>query len=171
MLLPRGTAWLACWGMLSIFFVISSALFCGGCGCGREASKTDQEAELAVVYTNRMHDPEYVEALSQNRIQQGLIVAARQKIADQMAALKEAVSASLPPDADEAVLEQALAEHPEWQNLEKAYQAKITEVNQTIEDAKALVRARMLQEKEDVEAVAAQQAVAAPRHNTQERQE
>lgn len=122
--------------IVSISFMV---FFAAGCKKKVETQGALPEKKLESVFTNRMNDAAYVEALRKNRTEQGLLAKERFAVMTQLKACQDRVKAALPANADEAVLKAALARDPEWQklNAQKAQgegrdQAKLAEARETI---------------------------------------
>lgn len=140
---------------LSIVFVCLT-----GPGCKRKAAPV-VEPELPRVFTNRMHDVTYVEALKENMGAQREQAAKRNDVVEKMTAMIERARKSLPEGADDEAVKAELAKSAEWRELEAQNARLIGEIEKTLAQARETVRQRMLAEADDLKAVADGRAVAA----------
>jgi len=155
----RATA-VVCMAIVSTIFVVF-----GTSGCKKKAVTPVSAAKpkLESVYTNRMNDAAYIEALRSNRVEQSVAANERLELARQQQLCQERVRAALPADAGEAALTNALALDPEWQRL-RAQRAEMDgRIQAKLLDAREAIRRRMEAESRAVEAVAAGRAEAADR--------
>jgi hypothetical protein len=123
-------------------------------GCKKKTAQDESEASLESVITNRMNDAAYLEALRKNREEQTAKAGERHVVVTQMQACIERVRATLPKEADDAVLKAALAKDEEWGKLEAQNAQAIGSIEKVLEDARQKVRQRMLEESRAVKAVA-----------------
>lgn len=131
-------------------------------GCKKKAQPKSVEAKpikQESVYTNRMNDATYVEALRKSRTVQGEEANLRAALGRQLKACQERVKATLPSGSDEAALKAALARDPEWQKLEAEKVQLEGRIQATRNAAEETVRRRIESEARAVKAVAEGKAV------------
>lgn len=140
---------------MAIVSTVFMTLFASGCK-KKAAPESIGPApkKLESVYTNRMNDAAYVDALRNNRQEQSLEAKERHEVAVRIQACQERVKASLPADADEAALKAALARDPEWQKLDAQKSQIDGRIQATLLDARETIRRRMEAEALAVKAVA-----------------
>lgn len=141
---------------LSMVFI---GLFSDGCK-RREQPAVQAPAAVQSVYTNRNNNTVYVDSLKQNFKTQLSKAAVRREAAEQAAAYKEKIKATLAAGADEAALERALAADKAWLNLKAALEQAEKEEELTVDAAREKVRQAKLEEIRARKAVAAGQATA-----------
>lgn len=119
-------------------------------GCKR---KSDQGEELPEVITNRTHDVEYINALQSQSAKQSLNARMRNEVARQQQACRDRVRLALGSDVSDADLQAALARDSEWQEL-MLMVAKVEEAEKkSKQDARDLIRDRMISEQQAQQAV------------------
>lgn len=143
---------MVCMAVVSTVFM---TLFAAGCKKKVvENSIGPAPKKLESVYTNRMNDAAYVEALHSNRVTQSVQAKERHALAALIKACEERVKAALPPGADEAAFKAALARDPEWQKLDARKAQVDGSIQATLSDARETIRRRMETEARAVKAVA-----------------
>lgn len=140
---------------------IVSMVFVGllGTGCKRKSTVSAEPQgpagqTLPGVVTNRMQDASYREELKQNMKEQRARAKDRNEVVDRMTVLIAEARAKLPAGADDAAVKAELAKSSEWRDLEAKNQQLVGEIDKTLARARETVRQRMLQEAQDVKAVA-----------------
>ena len=140
---------------------IVSMVFVGllGTGCKRKSTVSAEPQgaagqALPGVVTNRMQDASYREELKQNMKEQRARAKDRNEVVDRMTVLIAEARAKLPAGADDAAVKAELAKSSEWRDLEAKNQQLVGEIDKTLARARETVRQRMLQEAQDVKAVA-----------------
>lgn len=137
--------------------VVSTVLLClFSAGCKKKAVPPAAPAAPALesVITNRLNDAAYLEALQKNREEQKGIARARYEIAQQLKVCVERVKATLPKEADEATLKEALSKDETWQKLQAQHTQTMGDIEQVLGAARQTVRQRMLEETRAAKAVA-----------------
>lgn len=140
---------------LSIVFVCLA-----GIGCKRKAAPV-VEPELPHVFTNRMADVTYVEALKENMGVQRQWAGERSEVVEKMTAMIERTRAALPEGASDEAVKAELDKSAEWRELEAQNARLIGEIEKTLAQARETVRQRMLAEANDLKAVAEGRAIPA----------
>lgn len=158
---PEGARRPVLWLALSILFVA----VLGDTGCKRKASEPSvpEEPGLPVVYTNRMDDASYVGALMTNRAAQKQFAGERGRVLEKMAPFIEKARAALPADAPDNEVRAYLdnLKDPEWDALVAENKRLVGALDQTLEDARAVVRRRIQAERQALQDVEEGKAVAA----------
>lgn len=131
-------------------------------GCKKKTPTKSVEAKpikQESVYTNRMNDATYVEALRKSRAEQGEVARARAALEGRLDACRKRVKSTLPAGSDEAALKTALARDPEWQKLEAEKAPLEGRIQAARSAAEETVRRRIESEARAVKAVAEGKAV------------
>ena len=144
---------------VSMLFVCCMVVF-SGCK-RRKAPETVAAPALEAVHTNRMDDPVYRQALSDNRVEQARIASERSVVVSRMEKLVVEARAGLPEGADDEAVKAELEKRPEWKVLEEENARKIAGIEKTLAAARETVRQRIETEARDVKAVAEGKAVPA----------
>ena len=152
------TCWARNWAMKVVCgAMVSMAFVClFSCGCKKKVKPPAVPAApvLELVLTNRLNDTAYLGALQKNRDEQMVKARARYEIAQQVKASVERVKATLPKEADEAAVKDALAKDAEWQKLNAQHAQALGEIEKVLVDARQIVRSRLLEETRAGRAVA-----------------
>ena len=137
---------MGCWSVLKTWFcavfLMCGVLFvCGGCGCGKTKAPP-----LQGVYTNRANDTVYLEQLQEMRQRQIEVAEVEVAIARRMTQHVEQVKATLPQDAGEDKLQEALAADAAWQELEAKAKAQADLAQKVWEEGRDFIRDRMIEQ-------------------------
>lgn len=157
---PQKNETVLCAVSVSMLFVCCVVIF-SGCKRRKAPEKEIAAPALEVVITNRMDDTVYLEALRDNRREQGKHATERQEVVSRMAGLIAEARAGLPEDADDEAVKAELAKRPEWKSLEEENARKVADIEKTLAAARETVRKRLEMEARDVKAVAEGRAVPA----------
>jgi hypothetical protein len=128
-------------------------------GCKRHVEPQKPVSQVENVFTNRINNPAYVEALDQSRRVQESEALELRSVMQEMKKYREKVKAALPPSTNEvSALDAALANDETWVKL-KTRQAQLRKTSeQTLQAARARIREALLEEARARQAVAAGQA-------------
>lgn len=126
--------------VVSISFTV---LFAAGCKKKAEVKPDVPERKVESVYTNRMNDATYLDALRKNRSEQGLQAKELSEVMKQLRACQDRVRAALPAKVDAAALKAALAADPEWQKLDAQRAQMDARIQATLAQAKETIRKGM----------------------------
>ena len=128
--------------------VVCTILVLAGCSKQKEPVKKDE------VYTNRANDKKYIASLITNRQQQVQEGYARLAVSLKMTQCVTRVRAALPSDVTTESLKKALAADSEWTSLDEQSKKLEAAANATMQQARNLIRQRMLEEQRAQQAVA-----------------
>lgn len=130
--------------------LLAAALLCvfvTACGCRKKA----------VVYTDRTEDPKYTQQLKGIASEQKQIAKARAKVREEMEAFRQKAAANLGGNPSAEQIDYELnsypAKYPGWRELVQRDTACAEDMKRKLAEARTKVRARMLQEAADREAV------------------
>lgn len=138
---------------------VAAVVFCSVLtGCDKTEKASPPESPKPVVYENRMEDPAYRQALTDARAEQKKIARGRNAVVEEMEKVIAAARAALPKDATDGQVKAELESHPEkyptWKDLSEKIVVANGAAEKNLAEVRRTVRARMLKEVADRQAVA-----------------
>ena len=125
-----------------------------GCEKGKEQSGGSSATNAPSAFVPRGKDPAYMKSLKDVQTQRRKIAAQRNEIVGQMEKLVARARAALPEGAtDEQVRNELLnnpRKYPGWRELSRMLRERNALANKELDEARRLVRSRIMQEQEDL---------------------
>ncbi len=133
---------------MCIMMLLPCLLFICGCGGKKEPENASAEPKTGGV-VSRAADKEYMKSLVSHQAKITAVARQRDELNQRMKSVADAVKSELGEDVSEEEFKAALAQSAEWQSLLK-HQAEINAgASNTLEEARSIIRERILREERE----------------------